>query len=209
MRRIGPTATSSRHSGECRNPLAPASSTRESRTPAFAGMTAVLRRSLVRTLAPAAVAAKPGAPGRRDFLVAAAAGLVVLALPARAAARPSLDEAIRGFTGGADPRSGKVRLDIPPLVENGNAVGVTVTVDSAMSVDDHVRRIALFNEKNPQADVAVFHLGPRAGRARIATRIRLATAQTVVAVAEMSDGSFWADRTNVIVTLAACIEDLA
>ncbi|WP_407353962.1 SoxY-related AACIE arm protein [Luteimonas sp. R10] len=152
---------------------------------------------------------KPGALGRRDFLVAAAAGLVVLALPARAAARPSLDEAVRGFTGGADAPAGGMRLEIPPLVENGNAVGVTVTVDSAMSADDHVHRIALFNEKNPQADVAVFHLGPRAGRARIATRIRLATAQTVVAVAEMSDGSFRSSETNVIVTLAACIEDLS
>ncbi|WP_187775657.1 SoxY-related AACIE arm protein [Luteimonas suaedae] len=152
---------------------------------------------------------KPGAFGRRDFLVAAAAGLVVLALPARAAARPSLDEAVRSFTGGAEAPAGGMRLEIPSLVENGNAVGVTVSVDSAMSADDHVRRIALFNEMNPQADIAVFHLGPRAGRARIATRIRLATAQTVIAVAEMGDGSFRSSETNVIVTLAACIEDLS
>jgi sulfur-oxidizing protein SoxY len=95
------------------------------------------------------------------------------------------------------------------LVENGNAVGVTLDVESPMRADDHVRRIALFNEKNPQADIAVFHLGPRAGRARVATRIRLATSQTVMAVAEMSDGSFWSSKASVIVTLAACIEDLS
>jgi sulfur-oxidizing protein SoxY len=147
--------------------------------------------------------------GRRGFLAAAGSGLLVIAVPWRALARPSLAEAIQGFTGGAAVKAGRVRLDIPPLVENGNAVGVTVEVESPMSAADHVLRIALFNEKNPQADIAVFHLGPRAGRARVATRIRLATSQTVVAVAEMSDGSFWSSEANVVVTLAACIEDLS
>lgn len=147
--------------------------------------------------------------GRRALLAAGATGLLVLALPRPLLARPGLEAAIRGFTGGAEVQAGRVRLDIPPLVENGNAVGVTVDVQSPMSPDDHVRRIALFNEKNPQADIAIFHLGPRAGRARIATRIRLATSQTVVAVAEMSDGSFWSSQANVVVTLAACIEDLS
>ena len=146
---------------------------------------------------------------RRGLLTAAAGGLLVVALPLRAAVRPTLEAAIANFTGGVAVRAGRVRLDIPPLVENGNAVGVAIDVESPMSAGDHVRRIALFNEKNPQADMAVFHLGPRAGRARIATRVRLATSQTVVAVAEMSDGSFWSSEANVIVTLAACIEDLS
>lgn len=145
---------------------------------------------------------------RRDVLAGAAAGLLVLSLPRRALARPDLEEAVRLFTGGAEIRDGRVRLDISPLVENGNAVGVTVDVESPMSADDHVRRIALFNEKNPQADIAVFHLTPRAGRARISTRIRLATSQQVIAVAEMSDGTYWARAGSVVVTLAACIEDL-
>ena len=146
---------------------------------------------------------------RRRLLQAGASGLVVLVLPATAMARPTLDEAIRNFTDGAVVQVGRVRLDIPPLVENGNAVGVTLDVESAMTAEDHIRRVALFNEKNPQADIAVFHLGPRAGRARLATRIRLATSQTVMAVAEMSDGSFWSSKASVIVTLAACIEDLS
>jgi sulfur-oxidizing protein SoxY len=123
--------------------------------------------------------------------------------------RPSLQEAIDAFAGGKDVREGRVLLEIPPLVENGNAVGVTVTVESAMSAVDHVKRIALLNEKNPQADVAVFHLGPRAGRARVATRIRLAASQIIVAVAEMSDGSYWSGKASAIVTLAACIEDVS
>jgi sulfur-oxidizing protein SoxY len=146
--------------------------------------------------------------GRRDVL-AGAGGLLSLAVVTPAAAgRPSLDDAVSAFAGGADVQSGRVTLDVARLVENGNAVPVTVTVESPMTAADHVRRIALFNEKNPQADVAVFHLGPRSGRARVSTRIRLATSQTVVAVAELSDGSFWSADANVVVTLAACIEDL-
>jgi sulfur-oxidizing protein SoxY len=146
---------------------------------------------------------------RRGLVLGGAAGFLVLSLPRGALARPSLEEAIDGFTKGARVQDGRVKLEIPPLLENGNAVGVTVTVESPMKAEDHVRRIALFNEKNPQADIAIFHLGPRAGRARVSTRIRLATSQTVVALAEMTDGSFWASRESVIVTLAACIEDLS
>jgi sulfur-oxidizing protein SoxY len=125
------------------------------------------------------------------------------------AKRPTLDEAIRSFTGGAAVREERVKFEISPLVENGNAVPVNVEVDSPMTASDHVRRIALFNEKNPQADVVVFQLSPRSGRARVATRIRLATSQTVVALAETSDGAFWSAKANVIVTLAACIEDVS
>lgn len=123
--------------------------------------------------------------------------------------RPTLDEAIRSFTGGAVVREGRVKFEISPLVENGNAVPVSVEVDSPMTATDHVRRIALFNERNPQADIGVFHLGPRSGRARVATRIRLAASQTVVALAETSDGAFWSAQAKVIVTLAACIEDIS
>ncbi len=152
---------------------------------------------------------RAAAIGRRRLLQAGASGLAVLVMPAAAVARPTLDEAIRNFTDGAPVQEGRVMLTIPPLVENGNAVGVTLAAESPMTPDDHVRRMALFNEKNPQADVAVFHLTPRSGRATVATRIRLATSQTVVAIAEMSDGSFWSSKASVIVTLAACIEDLS
>lgn len=144
----------------------------------------------------------------RRRLLQHAIGLGALAVlrPAAGANAPQLDAAIRGFTGGASLSTGKVRLDIASLIENGNAVPITVSVESAMTAADHVRRIAVFNERNPQADVAVFTLGPRAGRAVVSTRIRLATSQRLVAVAQLSDGSFWQHGVDVIVTLAACIE---
>lgn len=143
----------------------------------------------------------------RRRLLLGGAGLLSVALVRPALATPQeMEKAIRAFAGDAKPRPGRIRLEIPPLVENGNAAPVTLTVDSPMTDADHVKAIALFNEKNPQPNVAVFHLGPRAGRARIETRMRLATSQSITAIAAMSDGTFWSDTAQVIVTLAACIE---
>jgi sulfur-oxidizing protein SoxY len=103
-------------------------------------------------------------------------------------------------------RDGKIKIDAPPLVENGNSVPITVSVDSPMTPQEHVKGIYIFNEKNPQPNVANFHFGPRAGRAGVATRIRLADTQRIVAIAELSDGSFWSASADLIVTIAACIE---
>jgi sulfur-oxidizing protein SoxY len=125
--------------------------------------------------------------------------------PARATPA-AMQGAIRRVTGGTGVRAGRVKLELPPLVENGNVVPLTVSVESPMTDADHVRAIHVFTELNPLPDVVGFRLGPRAGRARVATRIRLAATQTVVAIAELSDGTFWSDRAEVVVTLAACLE---
>ena len=144
---------------------------------------------------------------RRDVL-AAGVGLatVLVVRPARATPE-TMESAIRSFAGEAQMRTGKVKLDVPPLVENGNVVPLTVMVESPMTEADHVKTIAIFNEKNPQPNVAVFHLGPRCGRGNVATRLRLANSQKLIAIAEMSDGTFWSDSADVIVTLAACTEE--
>jgi sulfur-oxidizing protein SoxY len=126
----------------------------------------------------------------------------------RPAQADQLDEAIRAWTGGKPLQNGRVKLDIAPLVDNGNTVPLAVQVDSPMTATDHVVAIAVFNQKNPQADVVRFTLGPRAGRASVATRMRLATTQKLSAVARMSDGSCWQHTVEVIVTLAACLEEI-
>lgn len=143
----------------------------------------------------------------RRRLLGTGAGLFAVALVLPAQATPGeMQAAIRDLVGEAMPLPGKLKLEIPPLVENGNAVPVTVTVESPMTPEDHVRRIALFNEKNPQPHVAMFHLGARAGRAQVATRMRLADSQTIMALAEFSDGTWRSASAKVIVTLAACLE---
>ena len=145
-------------------------------------------------------------PTRRLVLMAAA-GLGIAPFAPPAAATPAaMAEAIGALVGAAPVKRGKVKLELPPIVENGNTVPLTVTVDSPMSEADHVTGIHIFNEKNPQPYVAAFALGPRAGKAAVSTRIRLADSQQVVAIARLSDGSFWSDSADVIVTLAACAE---
>lgn len=118
-----------------------------------------------------------------------------------------MDAAIFKVTGGAKVQTGRVKLDVPPLSENGNAVAMGVAVDSPMSATDYVKAIHVFTEKNPQPNVISIQLGPRAGVANIQTRMRLSDTQTVIAIAEMSDGSFWQDSGDVVVTLGACLED--
>ena len=145
---------------------------------------------------------------RREFLYAAGAGLAALVTVRPAEATPDeMKNAIRAVVGGAPVTRGRVKLELPPLSENGNAVPLTVSVESPMTAAEHVRAIHVFTEKNPQPDVVSFRLGPRAGRARVSTRIRLADTQTVIAIGELSDGSFWSAETAVVVTLAACLEE--
>ncbi|OLB69236.1 MAG: sulfur oxidation protein SoxY [Alphaproteobacteria bacterium 13_2_20CM_2_64_7] len=149
---------------------------------------------------------------RRRFLVetaalAGAAGLALRLDSDPAGATPaSMQAAIRNVAGEAKLNKGRVKIDVPALIENGNAVPLTVSCESPMTQEDHVKAIHVFTEKNPQPNVIGVRLGPRAGRASVSTRIRLADTQKIVAVAQMSDGSFWSDEVEVIVTLAACLE---
>jgi sulfur-oxidizing protein SoxY len=146
---------------------------------------------------------------RREILAGSLAAIAPSVPSAAAPAVPGkMETAIRRVIGEAQVRKGRVTLDLPPLVENGNVVPMSVAVDSPMTKEDHVKAIHVFNEKNPQANVISVALGPRAGKASIATRIRLADTQKIVAIAEMSDGSCWSDTQEVIVTIAACLEDL-
>ena len=148
---------------------------------------------------------------RRKFLIAAGglAGGIGLGIAAGGAqATPAaMQEAMRKVTGQAPVRRGRVKLDLPPLIDNSNSVSLSVTVESPMTPADHVKAIHVFTEKNPLPNVVSVVLGPRAGRASIATRMRIADTQTVTAIAEFSDGSFWSGSASVVVTLSACLEE--
>jgi sulfur-oxidizing protein SoxY len=144
---------------------------------------------------------------RRTFLAGSALLSVVPLAPARATPE-AMAQAIRQLVGDRPVREGRVTLDLPPLVENGNAVPLTVSVDSPMTEADHVRAIHVFNEKNPQPRVFDAVLGPRNGRAVVGTRIKLGDSQRIVAIAETSRGELYSASADVIVTLAACLEDL-
>lgn len=142
---------------------------------------------------------------RRRFVLAAAAGVLV---PEAARATPGQVAAlIQGIAGAAPPRPGRVRLEVPELVENGNAVAMAVSLRGDVPADAVLTDIHVFADANPRPGVVHFRFGPLWGGGKVSTRIRLATSQTVHAVAVFADGSCWQDSVSLLVTLSACLDD--
>ena len=158
-------------------------------SPTQHGVTLVSRRTLLRQLG--------------------AAGLLLALWPADVWATPeTIEEAIRQRIGDREPQPGGMTLTLPKIAETGNSVPLTVAVESAMTAEDHVQRIHIFVPGNPIPVASTYHLGVRAGKAQISTQLRLARTQTVLALAEMSDGSVRSDAASIVVTLGACVEEL-
>jgi sulfur-oxidizing protein SoxY len=129
-------------------------------------------------------------------------------LPWRARAQVvAIDPTVQKITGGAKLSKGRVKIEMPVLADNGNAVPLKVSVESPMTAEDHVKAIHLVSDRNPMRHMAAFHFGPQSGRAELATRVRLAGSQNVTALAQMADGSYWYDSTRIQVTLSACIDE--
>src|ERR1700724_2202493 len=113
----------------------------------------------------------------RRAILAGVAGVTAFGttplLVRRAEATPeTMKAAIHRVIGESPVSKGKVTLDIPPLVENGNTIAMSVSVDSPMTETNYVKAIHVFNEKNPQPNVLSIRLGPRAGKAAISGPIR-------------------------------------
>src|SRR4051812_32371358 len=127
-------------------------------------------------------------PTRRNLLTGAGAlaGVTLLAVRPSQATPDTMKAAIRKIVGEATVNKGKISIDVPPLVENGNVVPLTVSVASPMTAAGHVKGIHIFTERNPQPNVIDVTLGPRAGKAGVTTRIRLSDAQKIVVVAQLS-----------------------
>jgi sulfur-oxidizing protein SoxY len=143
---------------------------------------------------------------RRGFL---ARVLALCAWPfaaARGADADSVEALVLKVTGGARVEPGRVKLELPVLADNGNSVSLKVSVDSPMTAANYVKSIHIYAARNPRPNVANFYLGPRAGRAQVGTRVRLGGSQRVLAVAALSDGSFWSATADVVVTLSACYD---
>jgi sulfur-oxidizing protein SoxY len=148
-------------------------------------------------------------PGRRGFLSWVAGFSAWLFLPgsrSRAAVVESLVPLVESITHGVPLREGKVQLDIPRLADNGNSVPLRIVVDNPMTAANHVKSLTLLSEKNPRPLMATFHLGPRAGRPELSTRVRVATSQRILVIAALSDGSFWSGTAEVEVTESACLD---
>ena len=146
---------------------------------------------------------------RRHVLSVLAGTAVAVLLPLRRshAGAEALAPEIKKIVGESPLRAGRVTLDIPRLADNGHSVPLTIIVDSPMSATDYVRSITLLSEKNPRPLMATFHLGPKAGKAVVATRVRLAGSQQLLAIASLADGSFWSGSADIVVTESACLDE--
>jgi sulfur-oxidizing protein SoxY len=141
---------------------------------------------------------------RRSFVVMAGAA-ALLPAPARAT-REEVAALVRAVAGEAAPREGRVKLDLPELVENGNAVAMTVSLGEDVPEDAVLTDIHVFADGNPRPGVVHFRFGKLSGVPKVSTRVRLATSQTVTAVAVFADGSCWQDSVSLLVTWSACLD---
>lgn len=144
---------------------------------------------------------------RREALVlgAVSAATVWVGAPGSVQAAPADAAAeITKFTGGKIPETGRIAIQLPEIAENGNAVPLSVVVDSPMTPDNYVTDILVVADGNPSPGVALFRLTPMSGRAEVDARIRLAASQSIVVVAKTSNGGFLTAQKQVKVTIGGC-----
>ncbi|WP_299747650.1 thiosulfate oxidation carrier protein SoxY [uncultured Tateyamaria sp.] len=134
---------------------------------------------------------------RRKLLVLGSGAVALSSLTGLPAFASLTDDAIAELTGGADLGEGAVTITAPEIAENGNTVPIEVSAPGAVA-------ITLYADGNPVPNVATFKFGPLSASRSASTRIRLATTQDVIAVAEMEDGSFQKASANVKVTIGGC-----
>ena len=114
--------------------------------------------------------------------------------------------ALAELTKGREIKSGRIRLETSPLAESGSSVECKITVENALATPDQVQTIHLLSEQNPIPTIARFHIAPDTGDVLIETSIRLRTTQRVHAIAQMADGALYADKSESVVLLAACLD---
>jgi len=148
-----------------------------------------------------------GSPNRRDVIAGVgglfAAGIVLTPLAAEATPEAVAD-VVKKLTGGKEVKAGKVILSVPQIAENGNTVPLKVNVDSLMSGSDFVRAVHIYADGNPAPDVATFNFSPMSAKVEVQTRMRMAKTQNVIAIAQMSDGTFFSSQAEVKVTIGGC-----
>ncbi len=138
-----------------------------------------------------------------------------LGVPARASAQEaaqalgrqeSVQDGLKRVFGGRPMKDGTsvIKLDIPPIAENGAVVPVSVEVNAPMTPASYVKNIWIVADKNRIPIVAKATLTPDAGQAFVGANIRLGETTDVRAVVEQSDGTLLTAKREVKVTVGGC-----
>jgi sulfur-oxidizing protein SoxY len=115
----------------------------------------------------------------------------------------TLDERVRD----AKIERGGLSLDIPVIVETGTSVPIVLFADtSKLKEGVRVERLGVLAPKNPRPVAMEIELGKWMTQARITTNIRLGASQSVIGIAQLSDGSYWRHAINVVLTGSACYD---
>ncbi len=152
----------------------------------------------------------PAELDRRAFVAGATAiaGAAAFCIPVDIALAqeqlPTYEEVFKKIVGDKVPEEKGLHLELPEIAENGNTVPFSVSVDSPMTEQDHVKAVHILSTGNPQPAVATFHFTSASGKASVASRMRLAKTQDVVSVAELSNGKLLVGRKLVKVTIGGC-----
>jgi sulfur-oxidizing protein SoxY len=148
----------------------------------------------------------PVQPTRREALsLAAIAGLAAILAPKMSLADEGMVAAeIKKLFGDRKIDSGKIKLDVPEIAENGLVVPINVEVESPMTDKDYVKTVHVFADGNPLPGVVSYRFTPSSGKAAASTRMRLAQTQNIVAIAEMSNGNLYSTKSNIKVTIGGC-----
>ena len=117
----------------------------------------------------------------------------------------TFDEAVKTITADKGAKeSDKIKLTVPEIAENGAVVPVKVEIDHPMEEKNYVKAIHVLNKGNGNARCADIMLTPANAKGYFATRVKLSKTQEVVALVELSDGTFIQTAKSVKVTIGGC-----
>lgn len=154
----------------------------------------------------AALSQSHRAGSRRDALKIGGLSALALALAPRLAHADAaaVEAEIRKLYADRKPGTGRIKLDVPQIAENGLVVPINVEVESPMSDKDYVKSVHIWADGNPSPGVVSYSFTPACGKASASSRMRLAQTQNIVCVAEMADGSLFLAKSEVKVTIGGC-----
>lgn len=142
---------------------------------------------------------------RETLALAAIASLAAFLAPKMATAdEQAVAAEIKKLYGDKKFDSGKIKLDVPEIAENGLVVPVDVEVESPMTEQDYVKAVHVFADGNPFPSVVSYRFTPACGKAAASTRMRLAQTQNIICIAETSNGDLYMTKANVKVTIGGC-----
>lgn len=136
-------------------------------------------------------------------LVAVAAMSVSLSATDYRAEKPDawtakdVPSAIKALYGEITPVEGSIKLKAPKVASNGGAIPVSVKTDIP------AKSIAVFQDANPEATVAVFTV-PEGTNADFSMKIKMKKSGSITAIVEGKDGKFYSTKLSLEVALGGC-----